>query len=391
MPTRSTTTSTCSRTSRTSSTTPSTAISSSSSTSARSRAATSRTRSATTTRTHTFGAMLRYDDIGDVGLFRTRSARTPVDRARATASTSSRSASTTRTRRAGPTGCAATLGVRADHYDFDVDERPRRRTPGTPSDSLFAPKASLIYTVDDDTELYVSAGKGFHSNDARGTTITVDPVTRRPGRARRPARRLARARARLPHVRRAQAQRVGRAVAARARLRAAVHRRRRQHRGEPAEPPLRHRGAALLPADRPADVRRRARVDAAREFTELDPAGDEIPGSIDACSRPASRSQNPHGFYGSARLRYFGPRPLIEDGSVESDSSTVVNLRARLQARDAIDLRVDVLNVFDSRRRRHHVLLRVAAARRAGRGRRGPCTSIRSSRATVRAYASWKF
>ena len=35
-----------------------------------------------------------------------RDARTPVDRARATASRSSRSASTTRTRRAGPTGCA---------------------------------------------------------------------------------------------------------------------------------------------------------------------------------------------------------------------------------------------------------------------------------------------
>ena len=50
------------------------------------------------------------------------------------------------------------------------------------------------------------------------------------------------------------------------------------------------------------------------------------------CSRPASRSQNPQGFYGSARLRYFGPRPLIEDGSVESDSSTVVNLGVRLQA-----------------------------------------------------------
>ena len=32
----------------------------------------------------------------------------------------------------------------------------------------------------DGTELYVNAGLGFHSNDARGATITVDPATGDP-------------------------------------------------------------------------------------------------------------------------------------------------------------------------------------------------------------------
>ena len=30
------------------------------------------------------------------------------------------------------------------------------------------------------TEIYANVGRGFHSNDARGTTITVDPLTGDP-------------------------------------------------------------------------------------------------------------------------------------------------------------------------------------------------------------------
>ena len=53
------------------------------------------------------------------------------------------------------------------------------------------------------------------------------------------------------------------------------------------------------------------------------------------------------GWFGSLRLRYFGERPLVEDGSVKSDGSTVVNLRAGFRA-PRWALKVDVLNLFDS-------------------------------------------
>ncbi len=76
-------------------------------------------------------------------------------------------------------------------------------------------------------------------------------------------------------------------------------------------------------------------------------AGDEIPGSIDRVLAAGVTFENPDGFYGSARLRHFGPRPLIEDGSIESDSSTVVNATIGFR-RERYDLRVDLLNVFDS-------------------------------------------
>jgi hypothetical protein len=56
---------------------------------------------------------------------------------------------------------------------------------------------------------------------------------------------------------------------------------------------------------------------------------------------------SPSGWYGSVRLRHFGPRPLIEDGSAKSDSSTLVNAAIGFR-RERLDVRVDVLNVLDS-------------------------------------------
>ena len=45
---------------------------------------------------------------------------------------------------------------------------------GTAGAGLVSPKGTLTLGPWDGTELYVNAGLGFHSNDARGTTIVVD-------------------------------------------------------------------------------------------------------------------------------------------------------------------------------------------------------------------------
>jgi len=52
---------------------------------------------------------------------------------------------------------------------------------------------------------------------------------------------------------------------------------------------------------------------------------------------------------GGLRLRYFGPRPLIEDNSVRSKSSTLANLRLGYRIDRHTRLAVDVLNLFDAR------------------------------------------
>ncbi len=67
------------------------------------------------------------------------------------------------------------VGMRADAYTFDVASSNTENS-GDRTAAILSPKASLAYAPTQSTELYLSGGLGFHSNDARGTTITVDPA-----------------------------------------------------------------------------------------------------------------------------------------------------------------------------------------------------------------------
>src|ERR1700722_19308585 len=56
-------------------------------------------------------------------------------------------------------------------YRYDTQYGSDKGTnAGTASDHLLAPKSSLIFRPAEMTELYVSAGRGFHSDDLRGVT-----------------------------------------------------------------------------------------------------------------------------------------------------------------------------------------------------------------------------
>ncbi|QJR37096.1 TonB-dependent receptor [Gemmatimonas groenlandica] len=71
------------------------------------------------------------------------------------------------------------LGVRQDWYDFHVQSNDSRNS-GTRLATIGSPKASLVFSPVSGTELYLGGGLGFHSNDARGTTIRFDPVSGDP-------------------------------------------------------------------------------------------------------------------------------------------------------------------------------------------------------------------
>ncbi|MDB6161604.1 MAG: TonB-dependent receptor, partial [Gammaproteobacteria bacterium] len=58
------------------------------------------------------------------------------------------------------------LGVREDH----IHGTDSGTNAGQASQSLLQPKVSLIVTPSASTELYLSAGRGFHSDDLRGAT-----------------------------------------------------------------------------------------------------------------------------------------------------------------------------------------------------------------------------
>jgi len=72
-----------------------------------------------------------------------------------------------------------TLGVRSDYYDFDVDALIPANG-GSGDEFIHLPSMSVSYELNDHVELYANWGQGFHSNDVRGVTISVDPVSANP-------------------------------------------------------------------------------------------------------------------------------------------------------------------------------------------------------------------
>ena len=67
-----------------------------------------------------------------------------------------------------------TAGIRGDGSHYKVTDKLDARNSGTANAGIFSPKGTATFGPWSGTEFYVNAGMGFHSNDARGTTISYD-------------------------------------------------------------------------------------------------------------------------------------------------------------------------------------------------------------------------
>ena len=72
------------------------------------------------------------------------------------------------------------LGLRGDRVDMDVRARQVPAASGRASGSKVSPKVSLIFGPWAKTEFFANAGRGFHSNDARGVAGTAGTDTAVP-------------------------------------------------------------------------------------------------------------------------------------------------------------------------------------------------------------------
>lgn len=294
---------------------------------------------------HTLGLQIRVDDINDVALYNTVSRRR-IDVVRQDDVLQTAMGIFYENETDWTDHFKSIFGVRADYYYFDVDSNLSINS-GHEDDFLVSPKLSFVYKPTLDLEFFVSAGLGFHSNDARGTTISVDPtdgVT--------PAPKVD------PLV-----QSIGTEVGSRFTWSEKLNTSIALWYLELDSELLFVGDAGTTEASRPSQrygleianyytpVKGLSfELDAAfteAEFDDNDPAGEDIPGALNTVVSAAVTGQLESGWLASMRLRHFGPRPLIEDGSVESDSTTTANLRAGYQ-RENWSIFVDVLNVFDS-------------------------------------------
>ncbi len=69
------------------------------------------------------------------------------------------------------------VGLRGDQLRSRVDSLSLAVNSGSASARQLSPKFTLVAGPFAKTEFFLNAGRGFHSNDARGTTIRLDPKT----------------------------------------------------------------------------------------------------------------------------------------------------------------------------------------------------------------------
>ncbi len=84
-------------------------------------------------------------------------------------------------------------------------------------------------------------------------------------------------------------------------------------------------------------------------FTDFDPAGNRVPGAPNMVSSLGVTFGEQLGWFGAVKMRYFGPRPLIEDNSSRSPSTTLVNARLGYRFDNGIRVQLDAFNLFNAK------------------------------------------
>jgi outer membrane receptor protein involved in Fe transport len=295
---------------------------------------------------NSIGLQGRVDDLNPVGLYAT-SARQTVSTVREDKVTQRSLGLWAQNETRWTEWFRSVQGLRADTYDFTVDSNLGANS-GKASDRMLTPKLALIFGPWQNTELYLNYGHGFHSNDARGTTIRVDPadgVT--PVQAVKP---LVRTKGYELGLRSDFGQNFRSTVAF--------------WQLDSASELLFVGDAGTTEASRPS---RRYGVEwtnlyvlsdwlavdadlawSHARFRDHDPlVGDHIPGAVTTTANIGLTLDHLGPWFGAMRLRYFGPRPLIEDNSVRSGASALTNLRVGYKFGRRTQLAFDVYNLFD--------------------------------------------
>lgn len=131
--------------------------------------------------THIIGSEFRYDDIGKVGLYKTR-LRETIGTVREDSVEEASTGIFAQSTLSVTDKFSTHIGGRYDYFSVDVNSNINENS-GDASQGKFSLKAGATYLFSERFEGFINAGQGFHSNDARGATLRIDPVTREPAEA----------------------------------------------------------------------------------------------------------------------------------------------------------------------------------------------------------------
>lgn len=285
----------------------------------------------------------RFDDISDVGLGQSaaRNIHTPVAQASVEELSYALSSSV---HSQWSEWFATTLGVRYQVFDVDVINRLDDSKSASEDDQLVSPSLSLRFGPFEETEIFINYGEGFHSNDARGVVEDSE----------------------VPMMATTTGYELGMRTAIVDDLQLTMVLFRLDLDSElvfvgddgTTEPKgvSTRRGIELGAYYQPADWFALDVDFAASEanFKEMQvdeegtAIGDSVPDSIDTVFSMGASFNFDSGLYAGLRVRYFGPRKLDESGSVESESTQLVNANMGYRFNTGINVGMEVLNLFNA-------------------------------------------
>lgn len=250
------------------------------------------------------------------------------------------------------------LGLREDFCNVNVSDLDPVNS-GDRDAFLDSPKLSLVFGPWDSTEFYIQGGYGFHSNDARTDTATVNPDNSLVG-------------TRLPVLVPSRGAEVGMRTTGVSKLQSTLsiwylHDDSELYfngidadNGEtsPSQQATRRFGVEFANYYSPApwlaldlDL-----ADSWAHFIspttaaeDVTPGGTLVDEAIHLSLAGGVTVKGRNGWEATLRLRYFGPRPLVSDGSVTSASTTIVNLGVGYRINRRWRMTADILNLLDRR------------------------------------------
>lgn len=239
------------------------------------------------------------------------------------------------------------LGVRHDQYRFDVSS-DRVENSGNTKDHMTSPALSVILGPWAKTEFYVNAGRGFHSNDARATLTRIDPQSleatqRSPGLVAARGLELGMRSEWIPGLQTSVAlyrldfdselSFVGDAGTT-----------------EAGHPSSRHG----IEWSNSYQVRDWLSIDfdaayAKARARQVDPLANYIVGAVEGVAQLALNFEKLGPWSGALRMRYFGPRALVEDNSVRSKGSATLNGRISYKFNPGLKIELEGFNLSNRR------------------------------------------
>jgi outer membrane receptor protein involved in Fe transport len=260
------------------------------------------------------------------------------------------------------------VGWRGDYYDTSVQSFFTPANSGNANAFMGSPKVGLVLGPFAKTELFLNAGEGFHSNDARGVTITESPTD-------------GSALERSPFLVKTKGAEIGVRTKIVPGLTSSVALFMLDSASEilfsgdagdtEASRPSRRVGVEWTNDYRPvswlsfeADIavtHARFRGDdpaQAAAYADLagfpqsqigNAPGNYIPGAPNMIASAGIQLGEKTGWFGALRYRYFGPRPLTEDNAFVSPATGLLNGQLGYRFDNGWRIQLDAFNLLDSK------------------------------------------